>query len=91
MSDLVRAHVLVVGRVQGVWFRDTTHDIALRLGVCGWIRNLADGRVEAVFEGQPTAVDEALHFVTLGPSRASVEDVQTVWEDPQDETEFRIR
>ncbi len=61
-GSLRRVRVIVEGRVQGVWFRDTTREEALRLGVAGWVRNLPDGRVEAVFEGPPTAVAALLEL-----------------------------
>jgi acylphosphatase len=72
----VRARALVRGRVQGVWFRGATRERALALGVTGWVRNLADGRVEAVFEGEPAAVESALAFVERGPRSARVDDVE---------------
>ena len=63
-AGLVRFHVLVRGLVQGVWFRESTRHEATRLGVCGWVRNLPDGRVEAVFEGPPAP---GLSPVPAGP------------------------
>ncbi|MFN8390963.1 MAG: acylphosphatase [Bdellovibrionota bacterium] len=68
-----RAHVWISGTVQGVGFRESTREQALKLGVQGWIRNLPDGRVEGVFEGAPAAVDGVLRFVRKGPSHAVVE------------------
>jgi acylphosphatase len=73
----IRAHAYVTGRVQGVWFRESTRRRAEELGVCGFVRNLADGRVEAVFEGDAPAVRAALEFVHHGPPHAEVTDVQT--------------
>ena len=67
---MIRAHVLVSGRVQGVWFRESTRERAEQLGLTGWVRNLRDGRVEAVFEGEPEAVDAALDFCRTGPRLA---------------------
>ena len=69
---LVRARVLVSGRVQGVWFRESTRERARQLGLSGWVRNLRDGRVEALFEGERAAVDAALDFVREGPPLARV-------------------
>ncbi len=69
---LVRARVLVSGRVQGVWFRESTRERASQLGLSGWVRNLPDGRVEALFEGERTAVDAALDFIREGPRLAHV-------------------
>lgn len=67
-----RAHVYIEGYVQGVFFRDTTHRRAETLGVTGWVRNLIDGRVEAVFEGDENAVRRMVQFVREGPPRAMV-------------------
>jgi acylphosphatase len=64
---------VVSGRVQGVWFRESTRRRAEELGVAGWVRNLPDGRVEALFEGPPAAVESALAFVREGPPLARVE------------------
>lgn len=71
----------MAGRVQGVFFRDSTRREAARLGLAGWVRNCRDGTVEAVFEGTPDAVAEAVAFVREGPPRARVEDVR-VFEEP---------
>jgi len=87
---LRRVHVLVEGRVQGVWFRDATRREAERLGVAGWIRNLADGRVEAVYEGKPRAVEALLVWTWQGPERAHVTGVTVTNEQPQGDTGFVI-
>ena len=63
---MVRAHVFVSGKVQGVFYRDTTKKEADKRGVRGWVRNLRDGRVEAVFEGPATAVDEMVAWCRIG-------------------------
>jgi acylphosphatase len=76
MSANVRAHVLVSGRVQGVAFRYETQRAAERIGVRGWVRNLADGRVEAVFEGLPAAVEEMIAWCRRGPGLARVTAVE---------------
>jgi acylphosphatase len=68
----VRARVFVQGRVQGVFFRDSTRLRALELGLTGFARNLSDGRVEAVFEGEESAVERAIAFVREGPAFARV-------------------
>jgi acylphosphatase len=91
MSERTRAHVFVSGTVQGVFFRATTRDEARRRGVDGWVRNLEDGRVEAVFEGPPAAVEEMVAFCHEGSDAASVEDVDVTEADPQGEDGFRIR
>lgn len=87
----VKAHVIITGRVQGVYFRGNTRDEAKKYGVNGWVRNLPDGKVEAVFEGEKDAVDKAIEFVKHGPSYAKVTDLEVSWQDYTDEfTDFRI-
>lgn len=76
----VRARVFVSGRVQGVFFRGETVNVAQRLGLDGWVRNLSDGRVEAVFEGEKEKVEEALEFCRRGPPAAYVTNVDVKWE-----------
>ena len=75
-SDLRRVRIVVSGRVQGVWFRESTRQRAIELGVTGWVRNLQDGRVEAVFEGGSKAVEAAIEFVREGPQLAEVRELQ---------------
>ena len=75
---LVRAQVLVAGRVQGVWFRETTRERACALGLTGWVRNLRDGRVEALFEGDRDRVEQALAFVRRGPPLARVSTTRVI-------------
>jgi acylphosphatase len=70
-----RAHVFVSGRVQGVNFRQNTKEVATRNRVTGWVRNLSDGRVEAVFEGDDMDVNEVIEWCHVGPPKASVQDV----------------
>ena len=72
----VRAHVFAEGLVQGVFFRDATRRRASELGLAGWVRNLPDGRVEAVFEGEEAAVESAIAFVREGPPHAQVLNVE---------------
>ena len=69
-----RTRVVVSGRVQGVWFRESTRRRAEELGVTGWVRNLPDGRVEACFEGATAAVEAAVAFVRRGPPLARVDE-----------------
>jgi acylphosphatase len=76
-----RAHILVIGRVQGVFFRSETQDEALRHNLTGWVRNLPDGRVEAVFEGEKDRVDALIEFCKRGPPGARVTKVDVTWED----------
>lgn len=90
-GSLVRAHVFVSGRVQGVWFRQSTAARAAEIGVAGWVRNLEDGRVEAVFEGPPVAVNEAVAYARSGPEHARVDDVELTYEQPERELGFRVR
>jgi acylphosphatase len=80
-----RAHVYVSGKVQGVYFRQTTMEQAQSKGVFGWVKNLPDGRVEAVFEGEEAAVKALVEFCGRGPKGASVTDVATSWEQPKEE------
>jgi acylphosphatase len=77
----VRAHVYVSGRVQGVFFRSETADRAQRLGINGWVRNLSDGRVEALFEGESEQVEEEIEFCRRGPPGAHVQGLDIRWED----------
>jgi acylphosphatase len=80
-----RAHVFVSGRVQGVFFRQYTRRQAQRQGVKGWVRNLDDGRVEVVFEGEEAAVKALVDFCSKGPRGASVTNITVNWEPFQDE------
>lgn len=75
--DRKRAHLWISGRVQGVTFRASTRDEAGRLELSGWVKNLQDGRVEAVVEGKAEAVDELVDWCHEGPSLARVENVET--------------
>ena len=82
---------MVSGRVQGVFFRDTTRRRAEAAGVAGWVRNTREGEVEAVFEGEPQAVDELVEFCQRGPSRAEVSSVEVVEEEPEGLSGFDVR
>jgi acylphosphatase len=75
-----RAHVYVSGQVQGVFFRDSTRERAEQLGLAGWVRNLPDGRVEALFEGSSEKVREMVRWCEEGPLHAEVEGVETEFE-----------
>ena len=87
----VRAHVYVSGLVQGVFFRYETMRNARRRNVTGWVRNLPDGRVEAVFEGEKSDVEAMISFCRRGPPGAMVRDVKVTWEKPTGEfKDFRI-
>jgi acylphosphatase len=76
-----RAHVFISGWVQGVFFRAETRDLARQLGVTGWVRNLWNGRVEAVFEGEDWAVERLVSWCQRGPRGAEVENVEIAYED----------
>lgn len=83
--------MLVDGRVQGVFFRAATQETANRIGVSGWVRNLPDGRVEAVFEGEAAAVASAVAWTRVGPDRAVVTSVDEYAEEPEGLAGFRVR
>jgi acylphosphatase len=89
-DERVRAHVHVSGRVQGVFFRATTRERAHQYDVEGWVQNLADGRVEAVFEGTESAVESMIDFCHGGSEAARVEDVSVAYEEPTGQEGFRI-
>ncbi|MFQ5887361.1 MAG: acylphosphatase [Candidatus Hydrothermarchaeales archaeon] len=84
----VRAHCFVSGRVQGVFFRSYALDKARELGLTGWVKNLMDGRVEAVFEGEEGKVKEAVDWLWQGSPYSKVEDVGVLWEEYKGE--FRV-
>ena len=87
-----RVHIYVSGRVQGVFFRARTVQLSVRLGLTGWVRNLPDGRVEGLFEGEEEAVKAVLEFCRQGPRGAVVEDVVVVSETFKGEfSAFSIR
>lgn len=90
MSEVVRRRVEVRGRVQGVFFRETTRREAARHGVTGWVRNRPDGTVEAVFEGHPDAVDALVAWTRHGPRSARVEGVAVFQEPPEGLERFTV-
>ena len=83
--------MIVQGHVQGVFFRETTRRRAGTAGVAGWVRNLPDGRVEAVFEGERVAVDALVAYVREGPRGSRVDWVDVAAEEPEGLTGFEIR
>jgi len=86
-----RVHAFVSGRVQGVFFRDHTRRWATSLGLTGWVRNLPDGRVEVVAEGEKERLEDLVTRLKTGPPMADVQNVGVTWEDWCDEFEdFRI-
>jgi len=87
-----RALAKVEGRVQGVFYRQSTLDMARQLGLDGWVRNLPDGSVEALFEGDPDQIETALEWCRQGPPRASVSRLTVTWLDgPAECSGFAIR
>lgn len=91
-DELVQAHVFIKGRVQGVSFRYYTRQEATRLGLVGWVRNLRDGRVEAVFQGDKSAIEKIASWCEQGPRGAWVEKVERNWENLENEfNSFEIR
>jgi len=85
MSEMVRAHITVEGKVQGVCFRAGTVETALALGVSGWVRNNPDGSVEAVLEGDAACVNRLIEWCRKGPPMARVERLNLSWEPFKDE------
>ena len=90
-ADRSRVRLLISGRVQGVMFRDSTREMAVRLGLAGWVRNLPDGRVEAAFEGPTPDVERAVAWCREGPSGARVSGIEVFQEEPLGEESFRIK
>lgn len=89
--DRTRAQVFVSGTVQGVYYRANTRNTAREHGLDGWVRNLEDGRVEAVFEGSEDAVEELIEWCHTGSPAADVEAVDVEYEDPEGLDGFEIR
>jgi acylphosphatase len=87
-----RASVIFKGRVQGVFFRANTRDAAGRFGVLGWVRNLNDGSVEAIFEGDRKVIENVIEWCKTKQPHAHVESVEVKWLEYQDEFKsFEIR
>jgi acylphosphatase len=84
---MISRQVFISGRVQGVWFRESTRRCAESLGLHGYVRNLPDGRVEALFEGEAAAVEEAIEFVRHGPEHARVDAVEAAIPDAENRVE----
>jgi acylphosphatase len=90
-ADITRVHLWVSGRVQGVFFRATTADEARSRGLTGWVRNAADGRVEAEVQGERSAVDQLIDECRTGPPMATVDDVEVDRIEPVDgERRFKV-
>jgi acylphosphatase len=88
---LTRARVHVRGRVQGVFFRAETQARAQSLGLAGWVRNTADGSVEAVVEGDQNLVESMVEWCRHGPAGAEVDEVEVAWEEPRGGSGFAVR
>lgn len=88
---ITRAHVVVRGRVQGVFFRAEARDRAASLGLGGWVCNNPDGTLEAVFEGERERVQSLVDWCRRGPALAEVENVDVAWEEPQGDSRFAVR
>ena len=87
-----RAHAYISGSVQGVSFRYYTYHEALKHGLRGWVRNLEDGRVEAVFEGEKAGIEQVLERSQNGPPAAKVDSIEVDWDEPVDSlTSFNVR
>lgn len=90
-EPMVRVHVVVSGRVQGVWYRQSCQERALAAGVAGWARNLDDGTVEATLEGERAAVDAVLAWMAEGPPLAVVTGLRVTDQAPSGAVGFRVR
>jgi acylphosphatase len=88
---VIRRHVVVTGAVQGVWFRDTCQGLARRSDVAGWIRNRADGSVEAIFEGHDVDVERLVAWCSEGPDRARVDSVTVTEQAVEGAAGFWVR
>lgn len=88
--SVTRTRVTVEGRVQGVWFRESTRRMAAESGLAGWVRNLPDGSVEAVFEGPEADVVHAVEWARRGPEHALVTSLRESAEQPEGLEGFRI-
>jgi len=87
-----KAHILIEGMVQGVFYRAFTRNLASKLVLNGWVRNLYDGRVEAVFEGSRELIEQAIQECRKGPAGSSVRNIDVKWEESSGEYKgFEIR
>lgn len=86
-----QAHVFITGNVQGIGYRAFVKSLARKFGVFGWVRNLSDGRVEGVFQGEEGSIDSLVERCWKGPFLAAVKDVKVSWEEAEDEyMDFRV-
>jgi len=92
MPEKSRAHIFVSGLVQGVFYRAEARERAKKLGLFGWVRNLADGRVEVLVEGEKSKIEKLIEWLNQGPQLAQVEKVEVEWEDFKGEfDDFEIK
>jgi acylphosphatase len=91
VGDIVRARVRIDGRVQGVFFRAETRDMARRLGLSGWVMNMPDGSVEAELQGERQLVEQGIEWCGTGPTAARVEHVVVTWLEQTGEKGFKVR
>lgn len=91
VDEVERAHLFISGRVQGVTFRASTRRRAKKMDLNGWVKNLKDGRVEAVFEGPEGKIKEMVDWCHRGPRAARVENVEVEWEKPREMGSFEIK
>jgi acylphosphatase len=91
LPKIIRVRVLISGRVQGVGYRYATVDTASQLGLTGWVRNLPDSRVEAVFEGAREVVEQMIRWCHIGPPAAVVQEVVTEYGEPEGLRGFEVR
>ena len=89
--SITRAHAVISGRVQGVFFRAEASAHARSLALAGWVKNRADGSVEAAFEGSQDAVESMLRWCERGPAGARVDAVDVTWEPPEGDGAFQVR
>jgi acylphosphatase len=91
MLQTKRVHLFITGRVQGVFYRSSTKEIAQKLCLKGWVRNLSDGRVEVLAQGDESNLKDCISWAWQGPAGAFVTDVSITWEDTALEfSDFRI-
>lgn len=80
--EKAQAHIVITGRVQGVWYRAFTERTATALGLTGWVRNMPDGSVEATIEGAKPAIEMAVLECKKGPPSSRVDRVDVTWKEP---------
>ena len=73
---MVEGHIKITGKVQGVFFRQSTKEEAMRLGVCGWVKNCSDGSVEVLIQGEVSVMDQMMDWLSIGPETAQVREVK---------------